>query len=240
MERFKTMNAFQIKLLMATLMLLDHLRAINGLIPSEMASVFTILSRCVAPMFAYLAVEGIRHTRDLKNYLLRLSVLAGIVYIGNAILNLFFESFSQALPDDERKYLFINANVIFTLAMGVLVITLIRRGKEKKSTGLYVLSVIGFIVGFLWGEWGTVLLPFMLIEYFFHDKLKIRILGYVLIEAIALLLPFSEPFYFLVFPFILLYNGKRGPKNGFSKYFFYIFYPVHIWILYIINFVMMV
>lgn len=240
MERFKTMNAFQIKLLMATLMLLDHLRAINGLIPSEMASVFTILSRCVAPMFAYLAVEGIRHTRDLKNYLLRLSVLAGIVYIGNAILNLFFESFSQALPDDERKYLFINANVIFTLAMGVLVITLIRRGKEKKSTGLYVLSVIGFIVGFLWGEWGTVLLPFMLIEYFFRDKLKIRILGYVLIEAIALLLPFSEPFYFLVFPFILLYNGKRGPKNGFSKYFFYIFYPVHIWILYIINFIVMV
>lgn len=240
MERFKIMNAFQIKLLMATLMLLDHLRAINGLIPSEVTSVFTILSRCVAPMFAYLAVEGIRHTRDLKKYLLRLSVLAGIVYIGNAILNLFFESFSQALPNDERKYLFINANVIFTLAMGVLVIALIRRGKEKKSAGLYVLSVIGFIVGFLWGEWGTVLLPFMLIEYFFRDKLKIRILGYVLIEAIALLLPFSEPLYFLVFPFILLYNGKRGPQNGFSKYFFYIFYPVHIWILYIINFVMMV
>lgn len=240
MERFKIMNAFQIKLLMATLMLLDHLRLINGLIPSEVTSVFTLLSRCVAPMFAYLAVEGIRHTHNLKKYLLRLSVLAGIIFIGNGILNLLFESFSQALPDDERKYLFINANVIFTLAMGVLVITLIRRGKEKKSAGLYVLSVIGFIVGFLWGEWGTVLLPFMLIEYFFRDKLKIRILGYVLIEAIALLLPFSEPFYFLVFPFILLYNGKRGPKNGFSKYFFYIFYPIHIWILYIINFVMMV
>lgn len=52
MERFKIMNAFQIKLLMTTLMLLDHLRAINGLIPSEMASVFTILSRCVAPMLS--------------------------------------------------------------------------------------------------------------------------------------------------------------------------------------------
>ena len=70
MERFKIMNAFQIKLLMATLMLLDHLRLINGLIPSEVTSVFTLLSRCVAPMFAYLAVEGIRHTHNLKKYLL--------------------------------------------------------------------------------------------------------------------------------------------------------------------------
>ncbi|MEA4876090.1 TraX family protein [Anaerorhabdus sp.] len=35
-------------------------------------------------------------------------------------------------------------------------------------------------------------------------------------------------------PFIYLYNGERGPNTKFSKYIFYIFYPVHIWILYII------
>lgn len=33
-------------------------------------------------------------------------------------------------------------------------------------------------------------------------------------------------------PFIMLYNGKKG--KGF-KYFFYIFYPVHIYIFYIIG-----
>lgn len=70
MDRFKIMNAFQIKLLLAFLMLLDHLRYIHGLVAPETAAVLTLISRCVAPMFAYLAVEGIRHTRNLKKYCL--------------------------------------------------------------------------------------------------------------------------------------------------------------------------
>ena len=42
----------------------------------------------------------------------------------------------------------------------------------------------------------------------------------------------------LVIPFILLYNGKRGINNAsFSKYMFYVVYPVHLWILMILNFV---
>ena len=51
--------------------------------------------------------------------------------------------------------------------------------------------------------------------------------------------PFAlwRPLYFLAFPFILLYNGERGPKTKFSKYFFYIFYTIHIWVIYIIDFI---
>jgi len=219
-------------------MLLDHLHYINNLIPPEAVSIFTAICRCAAAMYAYLAVEGILHTRNFKKYCLRLSILAGAIFIGNAILNAIFQIFTESLPDNERMLLFVNNNVIFTLALGVLVIALIQWGKDKQTTarrGLYAISMICFIIGFFWGEWGTVLLPFMFIEYFFRDKKAIRFLGYGSIEIIAILLPFGEPFYFLVFPFILLYNGERGPKTSFSKYFFYIFYPVHLWIIAIIN-----
>lgn len=238
MDKLKIMNAFQIKLLMVVLMLLNHLCYIQGLIPPDAISFFTLISRCVAPMFAYFAVEGIRHTRDLKKYCLRLSVLAGIIFIGNAILNTCFKMFSGFLSDAEQRHLLIDNNVIFTLALGVLTIAFIQKAKDKHTGKIfYALPIICFIIGFIWGEWGTVLMPFMIIEYFFRDKKVIRFLGYGLIEVIAILLPFSEPFYFLVFPFILLYNGERGPKTSFSKYFFYIFYPVHIWVIYIINFI---
>lgn len=240
MDKLKIMNAFQIKLLMAFLMLLNHVCYISNWIPPEVASVFTIISRCVAPMFAYFAVEGIIHTRDLKKYCIRLSILAAIVFIGNGALNFIFRFLSGSLPEVERS---MNNNVIFTLAMGVIAIALVQRGKDqqrKAGKWRYAVSVLCFIIGFLFGEWGSVLLPFMFIQYFFRGKMAIRLLGYGLIEIIAILLPFSEPFYFLVFPFILLYNGKRGPQTNFSKYFFYVFYPVHLWIIYIINYIVTV
>ena len=223
---------------MTFLMLLDHLRYIQGLTSPEAASFFTLISRCAAPMFAYLAVEGIRHTRDLKRYCIRLSVMAGIMFAGNAVLNMFFRTFSGSLSAVEQRKLLINHNAFFTLALGVLTIALILKAKEEHKRKLfYVIPAVCFVTGFLYGEWGTVLLPFMMLEYFAKNKKRLRLLGYGIIEVIALLLPFSEPFYFLVFPFILLYNGQRGPKNRFSKYFFYVFYPLHLWIIYLVNFI---
>ena len=243
LEKFKIMNAFQIKVLMVILMFLDHLRYISHLVSPEMAAFFTVISRCVAPMFAYFAVEGIRHTHNLKKYCLRLSILAGIIFIGNSILNTFFKIFSQDISGREQLILYRNDNVIFTLALGVFAILLIQEGKRRQGMAgrcLYAVSILSFLLGFLWGEWGTVILPFMFIEYFFHDKKVIRFWGYVLIEVIALILPFSEPLYFLVFPVILLYNGERGPQTKCSKYFFYAFYPIHLWIIAIINFAVII
>ena len=36
--------------------------------------------------------------------------------------------------------------------------------------------------------------------------------------------------------FMLNYNGKKGYTNKYCKYLFYIFYPAHIWLLYIISY----
>lgn len=48
------------------------------------------------------------------------------------------------------------------------------------------------------------------------------------------LVPFSKYQWLMIFviPFFLLYNGKKG-KN--FKWFYYIFYPLHIWLLYLIG-----
>nr|WP_259767156.1 hypothetical protein [Lactococcus lactis] len=36
-----------------------------------------------------------------------------------------------------------------------------------------------------------------------------------------------------------LYNGKKGGRSStFEKYFFYGFYPIHIWILFIIGYLL--
>lgn len=241
-NRMKKLNAYQLKLIMAFLMLLDHLHYIHNFISPDMAAIFTVISRCVAPMFAYFAVEGIIHTRDTRKYCLRLFLWAGLMFAGNAALNIIFKIFSKSLSVSEQAHLYTNNNVIFTLALGVLCIILLSEGKEKKSVvkyGFVTGSVICFIIGFLFSEWGSVIVPFMLVTYFFRDRKILRFAGYAIIEIIAILLPFGEPLYIIVFPFILLYNGERGKNTLFTKYFFYVFYLIHLWLIAIVNFIVM-
>ena len=227
MGKIKILNAWHLKLIMVVLMSLDHIRHIENIIPSDVGFVINIVSRCVAPVFAFLVVEGIIHTSNLIKYIVRLFLFAGITFAGSNILSIFLG----------RQWL-LNTNVLIALAFSSLGIALIIWGKEKKKNILYVLSVICFATGFLFGEWGTIIVPFMVLTYFFQSKSLYKYIGYGIICIIAVLIPFSEPYWFIALPFILLYNGERGLNTIFSKYFFYIFYPVHLWVLATINYFM--
>lgn len=78
----------------------------------------------------------------------------------------------------------------------------------------------------------------MLATYYFRVNVKRLVIVYAIVELIAYLFR-SEVYYFFSLPFIyLLYNGKRGPNNRFTKYFFYVFYPANLWRVALINYVL--
>jgi len=208
-------------------MVLDHLRHVDNLLSPDIDFYFNTISRCVAPMFAFLVVEGLIHTSNLRRYLNRLFLFSAVTFIGNYMLTM--------VLGNQRL---LNSNVLFTLSLGAFGIVLSMWGKEQKKRGLYVFAMICFIAGFLFAEWGTVLIPFMISTYFFRDKPIYKYSGYIITGVIAFLIPFSEPLWFIVFPYIFMYNGKRGYDTVFSKYFFYVFYPVHLWVLAVINYMM--
>ena len=110
----KGLNAFQLKLLMAVLMVFDHLEKIPGLLSGEWASIFHALTRCVAVWFAFAAVEGFLYTRSRLLYNMRLFFWSAIMFAGNTILNLLFQS----------KGVQIYNNIFLTLACGVLVLNI--------------------------------------------------------------------------------------------------------------------
>lgn len=234
------LNAWQIKLFIALLMLLTHLQYGYGFLSDNLQVIFLLISRCVAPMFAYLAVEGIIYTRSLKKYCLRLCIWTAVVSLGNVLLGNLLAGLAWGISLDNQVYLTIRTNICITLAAGVLCIALIIWGKEKNGATRFFffgLSILCFVIGFF-VEWGVVLLPFMVVTYFLREKKEGKYLGYMAIEGIAFLFR-SEIYYFLVFPLIALYNGKRGPNNKFNKYFFYVFYPFHLWIIAIMNFIIL-
>ncbi|HFU3705754.1 TPA: TraX family protein [Streptococcus suis] len=236
----KTYNAYQLKLAMAGLMVLDHLDIIPGFIPNQLGLVFHMMTRCVAVFFAYMLVEGYLHTSNVKAYLLRLYGAAGIMALGNTLLNNFYQS----------KEIYMSNNIFMTLAVGLTLLVCLRNFAEhsrKQQIVQVVLAGLLTILGALFTEGGSVVLPFILITYMGRKSLVKRNIAYGILALLLLFLSYqpyetievtvqmmlynADWLFILVLPILSLYNGQAGPRTAFSRYFFYIFYPIHLWLL---------
>lgn len=136
----------------------------------------------------------------------------------------------------------INNNIFLPMALGIMMLNTIEYGKEVKNSTQNTLTIVGILFITALTE-GSLLISFMiLIFYYFRNDRKILILSYT---ALSLLFTISDLSYqglfienyqwMMVFalPFFFIYNGKKGRD---VKYLFYGFYPLHIWILYIIGY----
>lgn len=245
MRRF---NAFELKLFLALLMVLDHIDHIPGLLPAELSGLFHVLTRCVGTFFAYLAVEGFVHTHSRPRYALRLFGWAAFMAAGNAVYN--------AIANDPRLHL--SNNIFLTLALGVLMLCILAGTQADKPAGHPALRILGVLVvlavGAVFAEGGIVVLPFMLVTYLCRKRPALRNVLYLLgaialfflsyvpyptVHETLLMLSYNSDFLFItVLPFIWLYDGTRGPNTPFCKYFFYVFYPLHLWVIGLIALVM--
>ena len=72
--------------------------------------------------------------------------------------------------------------------------------------------------------------------YALRNNRLLQMLPLVLFSLIYFLSDYGDISWMMIFAIIplLLYNSKRGRGGNLSKYFFYIFYPMHIYLLYFI------
>lgn len=234
-----TCNAFPLKLFAASWMVLDHIDHIPGLLPPAAAAALHVLTRCVGPLFAFLAVEGFRYTHDRRRYVLRLFGWAAVMAAGSAAYNYIADDPALALHN----------NIILTLALGVLMLCVLAGFGRDTAVGHRPLRIAGaallVLAAAMCAEGGAVLLPFMLITYACRARPHLRAglyLGFALalfavdfvpyptLHETLYMLAFNSDFLFvLALPLIACYDGTRGPGTAFAKYFFYLFYPLHLW-----------
>ena len=239
MKKFKFINSNFLKIFAMTVMLLDHLWA--TIIPGNQW--MTLLGRLAFPIFAFLIVEGFMHTSDFKKYVKRLLIFGMISEIPFNLITTgsFIFPFHQ--------------NVMFTLLLGLLCISeidKIKKNKELKIRTKSFLKIILFllisVIGFV--DYGITGVLTIIIFYIFKD-FKLAWLGQ-LISLILLYVVFfkGQSVVINIFDFeyflplqsigilslipIWLYNGKRGKKNKLLQYGFYLYYPVHMIIIYLI------
>lgn len=225
---------------MLAVMTLDH---IAPLITPEWATFFHALTRCVAVFFGYMLVEGFLYTRNQKAYICRLYGWALLMFIGNTLINYVSKSTYQ-----------VHNNIFLTLAVGASLLYLITQIQAalsvKKKLLLSILFVVLLLPG-LFTEGGMVVLPFILITYFTQGSWFKRDILY-LVFALVLLLVFdlqpilqsqtprefwlnfgfnSSWLFVTVIPLLHLYNGEKGSSSSWAKYLFYIYYPLHLWLI---------
>lgn len=237
--KLKVINRDMLKLLAMVFMLLDHMWAtiISG------NQWMTFVGRMAFPIFAFQIVEGFTHTSNFKNYASRLFIFA---IISEIPFNLFYSG-SIIYP--------FHQNVLFTLLLGLLSIkSLDMYIKEKTSKNLtltmFALLGISLIATMGFTDYGLMGVLTVVVFYLFKDLaygwlfqlislcfLNIYLFNgmYIPIEIFGRIFEFQTQGFaiFALIP-IYLYNGKKG-KGGYRfKYGMYIFYPLHMLILYLI------
>ncbi len=187
--------------------------------------------RIAFPIFIFLLIEGYKHTKSTGKYLLRLAIFAIISEIpfDLAVYGKVFHPEKQ--------------NVFFTLIIGFLVIFTMDHVNKELRSRLDMTSALPFAEIFLYvflTAAGCAAAYFLKVDYSYVGVLAICIpwmmrkkpKSEMLMCCFALLLSSSrEIFAFIALLPILFYNGKRGHQ---IKYFFYIFYPAHLIILWLI------
>jgi len=222
-----------IKIIAVITMVIDHVGV--AFYPTFLSEstylVFRAIGRIAMPLFAFLIAEGCRHTKDKKKYftlIFLLGIVCDIAYfvameeLYLCILTTFsfsilfiysFDGMIKSIKEKDGNF-FLNL-VYFASTFSVLV--LLSSWVEKKG-GTLDYGILG------------ALLP--LLCYLFKNKWLTLIPLSLGILALSLDYGYSgfafpvQWFAFLAVPIVALYNGKRGKYN--LKYFFYLFYPVHL------------
>lgn len=217
------LDANQLKLIAACSMLLDHI----GVFLFPEFPLFRILGRLAYPVFAFMIAESCRHTSHKLRYFL---MVFGLGAFCQAVVYLF---------SGETRL-----NILLTFAVSILLIYLLDvvEWAAKKGWWACLLWLTGIFtaVGSAWALCGvlsfdygffgiiTPVLAALPLKQGEPEKIRVLLLG---VGMLLLGLDYGGlQYYGLVFlPLLLLYSGKKGSSD--LKYFFYVFYPVHLAVL---------
>lgn len=189
-------------------------------------SAMRMIGRLGFPIFCFLLVEGFQRTHDVKKYALRLGLFA---LISEIPFDLCFNG---------KVLEFGYQNVFFTLFLGLLTMIAfdwIARKEWAAGKGLnqavkVIFSLAALAVGagvahFLKTDYAATGVLCIMVLYVFRKKKPLQIAA----GCVAFLWEVTAPLAFIPIGF---YNGKRGLK---MKYFFYAFYPVHLFLIWLVS-----
>ncbi len=236
-RKWQGISGSTLKLLAVVTMLTDHIaatvlaRMLRAGAGQELYMVYSAMrqiGRIAFPIYCFMLVEGLEHTRNRWRYAARLGIFALISEI----------PFDLAFSSEVLEFGY--QNVFFTLTIGLVTLIVIEEiGKrqggsedgERRTFAGVVLTVLTAAAGMglsalLRTDYSCYGVACILVLYFFRRR---RMLALVMGYA-AFVLFLGEIAALPAFLALALYRGRKGYS---CKYFFYGFYPLHLLLLYL-------
>lgn len=220
-----------LKIIAVIFMLCDHIAVIIlVLFVSQSKSILITynllreIGRMSFPIFLFCIFDGMIYTKNINKYILKVTIigLLSIIPFNLAFHNIIFFQKQN--------------NILITFSILIICFSFyVKYGLNYKKLYIsYTLLFFSFflsccITKVLHCEYGLNACICVLILLFFKNNNRIGIIIYIIYLSI-----FNNIFCIVTLPFLLMYNGKKTLNNKLDK-FFYIFYPLHLLLLYIVK-----
>ena len=221
---FKGLTNNQLKIIAMISMLIDHI----GVAFFPQIKILRYIGRLAFPIYAYMIAEGCRYTKNRKKYL---GMIAAMAIVFQIVYFVFMKSIYQGIL----------VNFCLSIATIFAIESFIKNKKVSNRILMTLIIVAVLILHFVfpvvfknygfyidYNVWGL-LLPILV--YFAPNK-KWRVAFTAILLVIMTLVSGKDMQWWslMTIPLFVLYNETRGSKK--MKYVFYIFYPLHLVLIY--------
>ncbi len=238
----KTLNSNTLKIIAIIAMTVDHVAWLvfpgydNGIVPVALH----IIGRLTCPIMCYFIAEGYHHTKNINKYTLRLFVFSLISHFAYVFASSSFVDWKSFVPFYYGDILN-QTGVMWSLAWGLVMLRVVYC--ERIRSGIKILLVLFICVITLPSDWSCIASLCILAIGTNRGSFRKQMLWMTFYVAI-----YSAVYFFaldrlygiiqmgVVFsiPLIMMYNGQRGSSpavNKALKWMFYIYYPLHLFII---------
>ena len=231
-KRYQCIPQEMLKLIACITMLIDHFGAaiVPFLTVPYMVPLYyicRIIGRIAFPIYCFLLVEGMHHTRNPGKYIGRLT-------IGILLAELPFDILFEGGISWEYQ------SVMVTLTLGAIMLLCMQKTEKKIWKCLLILPValLAELLKCDYGGWGIVMIAvFALLESFPLQCLGVLFVAAAIpsakISVFGIMLSCKLAAVPAMFP-IALYNGKKLSRSKALQWCFYAFYPIHLLVLWFI------
>ena len=244
----KALNSNALKIIAIVAMTIDHIAWLvfpgynDGIIPV----VLHIIGRLTCPIMCYFIAEGYHYTKNINKYTLRLfafSLISHFAYIFASSSFIDGKSFIPFYYGDILN----QTSVMWPLAWGLVMLRVVN--SERINSIIKVLLVLLICVITFPSDWSCIASLCILAIGTNRESFRKQMLWMVFYVGIYSVVYFFtlDKLYGIIqmgvvfsIPLIMMYNGQRGRSqriNRFMKWLFYIYYPLHLFVIGCIQFI---